>query len=126
VGGKSYTNLYQGIVKYPFDKVRSIKVMFGARTDKLVLRPGNDPRFDTFILKEPDINKQTYGLVRMEYVYDNAIQKSLNIMNGLRYKLYIDWNGQLNDVANSEGKVTFNAGFDGRYYFPIFRISSGP
>ena len=121
VGGKSYTNLYQGIVKYPFDKVRSIKVMFGVRTDKLVLRPGDDPRFDTFVLKAPDQNKQTYGLVRLEYVHDNAVQKSLNIMNGLRYKAYIDWNGQINKVANTEGGATFNAGYDFRYYYPIFR-----
>jgi len=121
VGGKSFTNLYQGIVKYPFDKVRSIKMMFGVRTDKLVLRPGDDPRFDTIILKAPDQNKQTYGLVRMEYVHDDAVQKSLNIMNGLRYKLYIDWAGQMNNVGNTEGRSTFNAGFDARYYYPIFR-----
>ena len=37
--------------------------------------------------------------MRMEYVYDNTIQKSLNIMNGLRYKIYIDWDGQMNDVV---------------------------
>ncbi|HYJ38233.1 MAG TPA: hypothetical protein VEV87_06435, partial [Chitinophagaceae bacterium] len=121
VGGKSYTNLYQGIVKYPFDRVRSIKMMFGVRTDKLVLRPGDDPRFDTIILKAGDQNKQTYGLVRMEYVYDNVIQKSLNILNGLRYKAYIDWAGQINEVAGSDGSATFNAGFDARYYYPIFR-----
>ena len=120
-GGKSYTNLYQGIVKYPFDRVRSIKLMFGVRTDKLVLRPGDDPALDTFLLKQADVNKQTYGLVRMEYVYDNVVQKSLNIMNGLRYKLYIDWAGQMNDVTGTEGRSTFNAGFDGRYYYPIFR-----
>ena len=121
IGGKSFTNLYQGVVKYPFDRVRSIKMMFGVRTDKLVLRPGNDPQLDTIILKEPDHNKQTYGLVRMEYVYDNAVQKSLNIMNGLRYKVYIDWAAQMNKVGGTEGKTTFNAGFDGRYYYPIFR-----
>ncbi len=121
IGGKSFTNLYQGVVKYPFDKVRSIKVMFGARTDKLVLRPGNLKALDTAILRAGDQNKQTYGLVRLEYVYDNSIQKSLNIMNGLRYKVYVDWNGQLNNVGGTEGKVTFNAGYDGRYYFPIFR-----
>jgi len=120
-GGKSYTNLYQGVVKYPFDRVRSIKMMFGVRTDKLVLRPGDDPAWDTILLKQPDVNKQTYGLVRMEYVYDNAVQKSLNIMNGLRYKLYIDWAGQMNDITGTEGRSTFNAGFDGRYYYPIFR-----
>jgi hypothetical protein len=95
--------------------------MFGARTDKLVLRPGDDPRFDTIFLKAPDQNKQTYGLVRVEYVHDNTVQKSLNIMNGLRYKAYIDWAGQMNKVANTNGGATFNAGYDFRYYYPIYR-----
>ncbi len=121
VGGKQFSNLYQGVIKYPLDKVKSIRLSFGVRTDKLVLRPGNDPRFDTIVLKAPDQNKQTYGLLRLEYIYDNAITKSLNILNGLRYKVYVDWNGRINKVGTTEGRFTFNAGFDGRYYYPIFR-----
>ena len=120
IGGKQYTNLYQGVLKFPFDRVRSVRLMIGARTDKLVLRPGNDPRFDTIVLKAPDQNKQTYALARLEYVHDNAIMKTMNIWNGLRYKVYIDWNTQINKVANTDGKFTFNAGFDGRYYYPIY------
>lgn len=42
-------------------------------------------------------------------------------MNGLRYKVYIDWNRQVNKVQFAEGPNTFNFGFDGRYYYPIYK-----
>lgn len=119
--GKSYTNLYQGVVKYPFNRVRSIKISAGIRTDKIVIR---SDRFDTVTLKAPDINKQVFALTRIEYVYDNAIQKATNIWNGLRYKIYMDLNSQINKPSAGNikpGKVSFNFGFDGRYYYPIYR-----
>lgn len=118
---KSISNLYQGVVKYPFDRVRSIRMMFGVRTDKIVLRPAGLDAIDTVILKRGDFNKQTFALVRLEWVHDNSIQKAMNIMNGLRYKLYIDWNTQINNVSNTDGKFSFIAGFDARYYYPIYR-----
>jgi len=121
LNAKAISNLYQGVLKYPFDRVKSLRMMFGVRTDKIVLRPAGNARLDTIALKMGDFNKQTYGLVRMEYVHDNSIQKAMNIMNGLRYKIYIDWNSQINKVSNTEGRFTFNAGFDARYYYPIYR-----
>lgn len=121
LNAKSISNLYQGVIKYPFDRVRSLRMMFGVRMDKLVLRPIGNPFLDTFALKNGDFNKQTFGLVRMEYVHDNTVQKAMNIMNGLRYKAYIDWNSRINKVGTQDGRFSFNAGFDARYYFPIYR-----
>jgi hypothetical protein len=120
---KSYTNLWQGIFKYPFDKVRSIRLMPGIRTDKIILRPETlVPVLDTLVLKLPPQSKQTYGLSRIEYVYDNTLMKATNIWNGLRYKIYMDFNFQLNnEVGQGEGKNMFNIGFDARHYLPIFR-----
>jgi len=120
---KSFTNLWQGIVKYPFDKVRSLRFSFGLRTDKITLRPsGISYDNDTLALKSPDVNKQTYGLLRLEYVYDNTILKATNIWNGLRYKIYFDFNQQINTPQNAaEGRNTYNLGFDARHYYPIFR-----
>ena len=118
---KSFTNLYQGIIKYPFDKVRSLRFSFGVRTDKLVLRPGDDPSLDTFALKAPDQNKTTFALTHLEYVFDNTILKTTNIWNGLRYKAYIDFNMQINQPQAGEGRKMFNFGFDARNYYPIYR-----
>ncbi|MES1226002.1 MAG: hypothetical protein ABUT20_61555, partial [Bacteroidota bacterium] len=48
-GAKLYTNLYQAIMKYPFDKIKSIRLSAGVRTDKYVIRGEDD-----FSLQQPD------------------------------------------------------------------------
>jgi len=118
---KSYTNLFQTIIKYPFDRVRSLRLTLGIRTDKLVVRPGDNPDLDTFALKQPDLNKQTFAVSHLEYVYDNTVLKATNIWNGLRYKFYVDFNYQLNQSQTGEGRKMFNFGFDARNYYPIYR-----
>lgn len=122
--GKMFSNLYQGMIKYPLDRVRSIRISAGIRTDKIVVR-GN-LIYDSITLKAPDFNKQTFAISRLEYVHDNTIIKAMNIMNGLRFKIYTDINSQINkpDNENSNikpGKFSFNSGVDARYYYPIYR-----
>jgi hypothetical protein len=119
--GKQYSNLYQVVIKYPFDRVRSVRIATGIRTDKVVIR---GDAFDTSSLKAPDQFKQTFAISRLEYIYDNSVQKATNILNGLRYKLYVDLNIQTNKAAGGvaqEGRFNFNAGVDARYYYQIFR-----
>lgn len=119
--GKLFTNLYQLTIKYPLDRIRSIRLSGGIRTDKVIIR---GDQFDTVTLKAPDFNKQTYAVSRIEWVHDNAIQKAQNIWNGLRYKIYTDINAQINKKSvgdDNPGRFMFNAGFDGRYYLPIYR-----
>ena len=112
---KLYTNLFQGIIKYPFDRVKSIRISAGIRTDKYVLKG-----LDEASLAVPD-SKQTFALAHIEYVYDNAVVKATNIMNGLRYKFYIDYNSQISQLTTQEGRGGFNFGFDGRFYQPLYR-----
>ncbi len=114
-GAKSYTNLFQGIMKYPFDKVRSIRFSAGVRTDKTVIR-GEDQNS----LEAPDI-KQSFLLTHLEYVYDNTIAPATNVFKGMRYKFYAEYNSQINKNQSQAGKNNFNFGFDGRYYYPIYR-----
>ncbi len=126
---KSYTNLFQAVIAYPFDKVRSLRLSLGVRTDKVRLRPDGFSAFnpgvgyivDSFALASKDINKQTFAQTHLEYVFDNTIMKTTNIMNGLRYKFYMDFNYQMNAPPTGEGRKMFNFGFDGRNYVPIFR-----
>ena len=135
--GKQYTNLFQAVIKYPLDKVKSLHYNVGVRTDKLNIRPngasaynpgGIATQLDSFALATPWLNKQTFLINRLEYVYDNTIIKTMNIMNGLRYKFYIDFNYQINTPKGSpanpttlEGRKMFNFGFDARNYYPIYR-----
>jgi hypothetical protein len=113
--GKLISNLYQGSLTYPFDVARSFRVNLGVRGDKLVYRA-----FDLPTLELTDY-KTTYGLLHLEYVYDNTLNPAQNIWNGIRYKAYIDWNTQLDKVKTADGRFTFNVGFDARAYYPIYR-----
>jgi hypothetical protein len=44
----------------------------------------------------------------------------MNIWNGLRYKVYMDMNMPVSG-ASVKNKHTYNFGFDGRHYLPIYR-----
>ncbi|HXD76739.1 MAG TPA: hypothetical protein VN616_02970 [Puia sp.] len=124
---KAYTNLWEGVIKYPFNKVASLRLSFGVRRDLVQVRPditGFPPlnQTDSAGLKAGPLDKQTYGLFHAEYVYDNTIMKATDIWNGLRYKFYVDWMSQLNTTqGTAEGKYTYNFGFDVRNYVPIYR-----
>lgn len=124
---KSYENLFEVVISYPFDKVRSLRYSPGIRTDKVKLTPDGtsaytgDPTFDLIALQSKDIDKQTFLLNHLEYVYDNTVMKTTNILNGLRYKFYIDFDYQINQPQTGEGRKMFNFGFDARNYYPIFR-----
>jgi len=113
--GKIYSNLYQANVSYPLDEARSVRLTAGFRKDRAVINT-----FDDVSLTQPDFSK-TYGLMHLEYVYDNTLNPVQNIWNGIRYKAYFDWNSQISKLASEEGRYTFNFGFDARGYYPIYR-----
>ncbi len=115
--GKIFTNLYQVNVSYPFDRSKSIRLSTGIRSDKSVL--------SAFKLYPNYVGvadqKTLYSTTKLEFIYDNSMNPAMNIWNGLRYKIYFDYNRQVNKVQFAEGPSTFNLGFDARYYYPIYR-----
>ena len=117
ISGKIFTNLYQVNVSYPFDETKSIRLSTGIRNDKAVVLTDVN-RFG--LLAVPDDTRR-YSVTHLEYVYDNSLNPAMNIWNGLRYKIYFDYNRQINKVQFADGPTTFNLGFDARYYYPIYR-----
>ena len=115
--GRLYTNLYQAYVAYPFDKSRRVSIDFGLRSDRTVFFTDIN---NSNSLKAPDI-KQKWVTTHVEYVYDNSLNPTQNIWNGLRYKLYFDWNTDISKQESNSGKFNFNWGADARYYYPIYR-----
>lgn len=117
---KLFSNLYQGTVTYPFNKVRSLRFNIGYRSDKFVYKANKDvPQ----TLDIPD-QKQTYGLAKIEFIHDDAVSPVLNIWNGLRYKVYLDASGQVGQkIKTGTGDYPYflNFGFDARHYLPIYR-----
>ncbi|MCU0380044.1 MAG: hypothetical protein MUE58_02540 [Chitinophagaceae bacterium] len=116
ISNKLFSNLYQGNISFPFDEVRSIRAMVGYRSDRVVLK--TDANVSASVSYEDSLLR--YGLARLEYVHDNTINPTLNIWNGLRYKIYAEVFSRL-VKGNVEGKNTFNFGADLRYYYPIYR-----
>jgi hypothetical protein len=113
--GNQFTNLYQVDLKYPLDVVRSVRVSMSFRRDKSVVIPENQTS-----LKDPD-TKLSYVIGTLAYVHDNTLNPTTNIWNGLRYKVFVDIYNQLGSNTSKAGLSTINAGFDLRYYYPIYR-----
>ncbi|GAC1379492.1 MAG: hypothetical protein NVSMB45_01670 [Ginsengibacter sp.] len=112
---RTITNLYQLNFSYPFDVTRSLKLNIGYRRDRSVI-----PAFELNTLNAPDY-KTSYGMIHLEYVYDNTLNPAQNIWNGSRYKAYMDLNTQLDQHHIGVGKNGYNLGFDARTYYPIYR-----
>ena len=115
LAGKQIQTYYLANLKYPIDKVRSIRATIGPRFDKLSLNAR-----DLTTLKAEDA-KNTYGQFSLEWVHDDVLNPTLNIWKGLRYKIFMDWFTQLSKVKSSDGRFIFNVGFDARHYLPIYR-----
>lgn len=114
------TNIYQANVSYPFDETKRITMTVGLRKDIGVLRPlylGSYP--NPAALKEKDSVSNT-GLARLEYVYDNSINPTENIWNGLRWKVYTEFFLPANKSSETM-KTLMNVGFDARNYLKIYR-----
>jgi hypothetical protein len=117
IGGKTFTNLYQANVAYPFDEVKSIRFSAGIRSDNVVLNA--DAQLPQTLLLS---NERTlYSTSHLEFVWDDAISPVMNIWEGFRGKVYADFNRQISKVKFSDGPNTYNLGFDARYYYPIYK-----
>lgn len=116
LSNKMFSNLFQANFTYPFDEVRSIRALAGYRSDRVVIK--TDANFPPTLGYSDTLLR--YGLARIEYVHDNTINPTLNIWNGLRYKVYLDVAARLVS-GQTEGRNTFNFGADARYYVPLYR-----
>ncbi len=115
-GYKLQTSIYQANASWPFDIVKSVRLNIAFRNDKLVTLPN----VDRTQLQAADQNMNNINF-RLEYVYDNTLNPTQNIWNGLRYKLYIENFTESKKTAGFTRGSTFNFGFDARYYYPIYR-----
>jgi hypothetical protein len=108
---------------YPLDVFNSIRATTTVRFDRLA-----PLLFDETTLAENITRQQRLGL-RLEYVFDNTLDVSLNIKNGTRAKFYgevtkrfdIDLAGDASFDLQS-GLLTL-IGFDARHYERVFKHS---
>lgn len=110
---KMTTNMVQGTFNYPFDRIRSLRLQLGMRLDQAYFKA--DDSF-SLLIELPD-NRQTWGLSRLEYVFDNTRNPVINIYNGFRYKFF----GEYMMRMNGGGGACYNVGADFRYYAKLYR-----
>lgn len=113
----SVLGLYQW--KYPFDIYRSVRATATLRFDKYFQLITENKS-----LNGSPVQEKRIGL-KLEYIYDNTHDASLNIKNGTRYKIYTEFINRFNlqvidgfEFSASDG-FTGIIGFDGRHYIPI-------
>jgi len=107
------TYLYQarGIFRYAIDEVNAFQFTVTGRYDKKVTEA-----IEAGSLQTPD--KYAYYLgVKGEYIFDNTLYRSLNILNGSRMKVFGE---HYRDVINPNSGFSV-VGFDARHYQKIHR-----
>lgn len=109
---KTTTNLVQGTAIYPLDRVHSIRMHLGFRQDIL-----NYKAQDYFSLTYANPAKRYWTLSRVEYVHDNTKMPALNILNGVRLKLFGEY---FYELSKPNGGL-YNFGTDIRYYKKIYK-----
>lgn len=111
--GKNTTDLLQGTVNCPINKFESVRMTLGVRRDVI-----NFKSQDIFSLSIPAADRQKYWLTsRVEYVYDNSVNPTINIYNGFRFKFF----GEYMYRMNGAGGGFYNFGTDFRYYKKIYK-----
>ncbi|MEY3050340.1 MAG: hypothetical protein RLY31_125 [Bacteroidota bacterium] len=115
--------LLQYQLRYPLDVFTSLRAVNTLRFDRSTWLASNPAALET-----PDIRSQRLG-TRLEYVFDNTLDVSLNIKNGTRYKIFaelvkrfeVDLTGDV-QVRAGEGFMTV-FGADARHYQRVLRHS---
>jgi len=110
-------------LRYPLDIFRSFRARFTLRDDRITQQASERNSLQT-----PTQDQQRVGL-RLEYVFDNTLEVSLNILNGTRYKVFAEvykrFDIELFDGFKfdfGEGFMTV-VGFDARHYQRLFKHS---
>lgn len=121
VEGTPRTNIVEAAAKYPFDVIRSLRASVSYRSDKIIFLAG-----DTFSLNQPSYNEDWVS-ARLEYVHDNTLPIMTNIMEGLRFKVWLEVHKQFMvnvddgiDISLNDGYLGI-LGFDARHYQKIHR-----
>ena len=105
------TSTVKYAVKYPFSPVAAARVSFLYRNDRYMPLSTDDL---------PLVTSPTYqnlGGIRLEYIFDNTRKVMLNILNGLRFKVWTEyWR-----YTGSARRDLFTSGFDIRHYQKVHR-----
>ena len=108
---KVFTHEVKYVLKYPFNEVASVRGTVSYRNDRTIYTST-----DLSNLKKTN-SYENWCSAKAEYVFDNTINKGLNLYNGARAKVFGEYYYQL-DKRKSD---FFVIGVDARYYKKLHR-----
>lgn len=108
---RSISNEVRFKANYPFNQVASLRGTLGYRTDRLMALSTDNSSL------QADNFDEDYLTSRLEFVYDNTISRGLNLYNGTRYKLFVEY---FENLTTSNSGM-FNLGIDFRKYTKVHR-----
>jgi hypothetical protein len=97
--------------KYPFNEVISFRPTINIRNDRTIALST-----DRNALQRPDTYTNWVG-VKLEFVFDNVIDKGLNLYNGTRWKVFFE---RYQEIARGISDINI-VGLDFRHYQKIHR-----
>ncbi|MEN8121794.1 MAG: hypothetical protein ABFS35_15695 [Bacteroidota bacterium] len=109
---KIITNELKYRLSFPFNQVNSIRAMLSLRSDK----EGLLANWWTNSLTAEDEYRFLGGL-KLEYIFDNTIERGVNLYNGTRLKIF----GEYYQGISPTTEQTYILGADFRFYLPIHR-----
>jgi hypothetical protein len=98
-------------LRYPFSEVAAFKTSLNVRNDRSTYLSNDLDQ----LIKKTEYNYWTS--LKAEYIFDNSLQKAINIYNGIRFKIYGEYFNQLDNTKNNLQVV----GADFRFYQKIHK-----
>jgi WD40 repeat protein len=108
---KVISNEFKYKLIYPFDQASSFRATATLRSDRLIFLSTYQAS-----LLENDIYRFLGG-AKFEYIFDNTIERGVNLYNGIRIKVFAEYFQNIKE----DGFNTYILGGDFRFYVPIHR-----
>lgn len=108
---KQYANSLFYIMKYPFNKLNSLRLTLTGRYETYVMAGLND-----YSLKQKD-ERHGWAGVKLEYVFDSSKELCTNLWRGSKVKVFAEYQHRI----DKDNKYLFVAGFDARKSVKVFR-----
>lgn len=108
---KIITNEAKTKLSFPFNQVSSIRATASLRSDRYITLSTD---FSSLQAKD---SLRFIGGGKLEYIFDNTIERGINLYNGMRFKVF----GEYFQILKNGGANTYVFGADYRFYVPIHR-----
>ena len=115
---KTQTNKLMYLRTIPFSQITALKGTLTMRHDKQIYLS-----IDRNSLQAQDVHK-VWGGIKIDYIFDNTISKGVNLYNGTRYKIFIEYYNRILEHVNTSNYFNtdlFVLGADFRHYQKIHR-----